>query len=92
MAEQTSKPGRWPDILTALLLSMTILVAGWYALIWFDPTLPVNPFPPQGSDAAQPTPVSALRVASNRPHQPTPTFPATWTPTATGTATGTVTS
>ena len=45
MAEQTSKPGRWPDILTALLLSMTVLVAGLYTLIWFDPTLPVNPFP-----------------------------------------------
>jgi len=89
MAEQTSKPGRWPDILTALVLSMTAIVAGWYVLIWFDPTLPVNPFPPEGGDPAQPAPVSALHVASNRPIQPTPTYPPTWTPTATGTATPT---
>jgi dienelactone hydrolase len=76
------------DLAAALLFSLTLLAAGWMALIWYDPRLPVNPFPPppEGEGAPGTTPVAR---ASWRLGQPTPTYPPTWTPTATGTATPT---
>jgi len=75
------------NIVACFFAALTALVGAWYVSIWIDPYLPSNPFPPKGGKLALPSPAGALRVASYRPDQPTPTFPATWTPTATGTAT-----
>ena len=82
MDEHARKTGRWTGILTALFVSLAVLVAGWYALIWFDPYLPANPFPPERRDPALP----ASHAASLSSGAPTATFPPTWTPTATSTA------
>ena len=98
MAAQDNPPsrgGRALDIATALLLSLTILSAGWIALIWVDPWLPVNPFPPPPEETGAPAPAAGPDAAPQtpvvawRPGQDTPTPPPTWTPTATGTATPT---
>jgi dienelactone hydrolase len=87
------------DVATALFVSLTVLVVGAYTLIWFEPRLPINPFPPPLGESmivereagAQPP---ATRAASHsaggrRAVEATPTYPPTWTPTATGTATPT---
>jgi len=89
MAEQTMKRNHWMDYLTALFAALTVLVGGFYLLIWFDPYLPVNPFPPDRNGMAISSSTSLVRAAPYNPHQPTATFPPTWTPTATGTATPT---
>jgi dienelactone hydrolase len=88
MAEQT-KHARWMNVLTALLVSLTALVGGVYLLIWFNPYLPLNPFPPAQDIPVLSAPGAAVHAAYYRSNQPTPTFPPTWTPTATGTATPT---
>lgn len=92
MSEHAHKPGRWPDLLTALFVSLTFLVAGWCALIWFDPYLPINPFPPgRRSPAPARSEIASQQAAGGRPVYlpagggPTATFPPTWTPTATST-------
>jgi alpha-beta hydrolase superfamily lysophospholipase len=89
MAEQASKRNRRADVVSALLASMAVLVMGVYAWIWLDPHVPLNPFPPSGTPVALPTQAPVVRRAVLRPGEPTPTFPATWTPTPTGTPTPT---
>jgi len=98
MAEQPNPPRphrRALDLATALFVSLTLLSAGWIALIWYDPWLPVNPFPPPPPEVAAfngaggPEATPPARAASWKPGQATPTYPPTWTPTATGTATPT---
>jgi fermentation-respiration switch protein FrsA (DUF1100 family) len=90
MSKHAPESSRWAGILAALFLCLSILVAGGYALIWFDPYLPLNPFPPERADAPPAsTATPAPRAASLSGAQPTATFPPTWTPTPTGTATPT---
>ncbi len=79
--------GVWADRLTALFIAMTGLVGGWYLLIWLDPYVFLNPFPPHPMGpgiSPSPTPIPI----SHSPF-PTPTYPPTWTPTATPTTTPT---
>jgi hypothetical protein len=60
------------NVLTALVVLATLAVVGYFLLIFADPQLPLNPFPP-------PTmPVLIVRSTST-PTQPR--LPATWTPT-----------
>jgi fermentation-respiration switch protein FrsA (DUF1100 family) len=91
MNEHTREPGRWSDILATLFVCLSILVVGGYALIWFDPYLPLNPFPPERANLPRPASAAmpVARAASLSYGQPTATYPPTWTPTATGTATPT---
>ena len=91
MTEQLSpsrRARRTLNLATAAFISLALLSAGWIALIWIDPWLPVNPWPPPQEDVT-PEATPAARAASWRPGQPTATFPPTWTPTATGTPTPT---
>jgi len=88
MAEQP-KRALWMDVWTALLIALTLVVGGWYAWIWVDPYVPLNPFPPQGPLSVAALPTSAARISAGRRGGATATFPPTWTPTATGTATPT---
>ena len=45
MNKHARQVDRWTAILTALFLALSVLVVGGYALIWFNPYLPINPFP-----------------------------------------------
>jgi dienelactone hydrolase len=96
MADETRTSSRWIDAATATVVALTVLMVGWFALVWFDPQLPVNPFPPPPveetpapGNAGGPAATPVARVAAAMVYQPSPTFPPTWTPTATGTATPT---
>jgi hypothetical protein len=70
-AKQTSGPrlNRW-DILSIMVVLITVCIAGYYALIFINPSMPFNPFPPP------PTPFR-LPTATITPIQ----LPATWTAT-----------
>jgi len=82
------------NILTLVVLAMTVLTLICYALIAINPYLPINPFPPAtqvavvitGAPAASPTPrnVPATWTPTNTPTI-TPTPPPTFTPTTTTT-------
>jgi len=89
MAEQTKTHSGWMDAVTALFVSMTVLVGGWYLLIWAYPHSVLNPFPPAAVVAGSSTLPPSVHAASYDPAQPTATFPPTWTPTATPTVTPT---
>jgi fermentation-respiration switch protein FrsA (DUF1100 family) len=89
MAEQKTQDAHWTDLITAFLVVATILVVVWYALIWLDPRTALNPFPPYQGVVYLPSSRGGVRAASYRLGGPTPTFPATWTPTATPTVTPT---
>jgi dipeptidyl aminopeptidase/acylaminoacyl peptidase len=82
----------WTNILAALFVALTALVLGCYLVIWFNPLIPLNPFPPGEVQPVltrlAPRPPVA-RAAAYDPNVPTATFPATWTPTPTGTVTPT---
>ncbi len=58
------------DLLSVLVLLMTICVGGYFLMIFINPNSPFNPFPPP------PTPLT-FPTATITPIQP----PATWTPT-----------
>jgi len=60
---------RW-DILSIIVALITVCIAGYYALIFINPSMPLNPFPPP------PTPFR-LPTATITPIQ----LPATWTAT-----------
>ena len=82
----------WMDYLAAFFVALTLLLAGWYVLIWVSPNTLLNPFPPQAvlvSPTLAATPTSPAGPVSRDSSQPPPTFPPTWTPTATPTATPT---
>ena len=73
---------------TLIALFMTTTVCLWYAAIFLQPQISLNPFPPPVAVDAQGlaligTPTQAVRA--------TPTFPPTWTPTGTSTPTPTPT-
>lgn len=71
------------DILTLLMLGMTLIIILVYIAIAINPFLPINPFPP-----AQATPM--MLVATDTPTPtPGPEDVPTWTPTATPTITPT---
>ena len=72
--QPTRQPGRlrlnpW-DILSIVVLLVTACIAGYYVLIFLNPSQPLNPFPP-------PTPPFQLPTATITAIQ----LPATWTPT-----------
>ena len=89
MAEHKMSHTRWTDALTAFFVMMTVLVGGWYLLVWFDPDLPLNPFPPPRAEMVQPALTPSVLEAVYDPSGPTPTFPPTWTPTVVSVATPT---
>ncbi|HDN80253.1 MAG TPA: hypothetical protein ENG33_07300, partial [Chloroflexi bacterium] len=68
--------------LTLIFLVLTLLVGAVYLIIFINPYVPLNPFPPspQPEIALQPTPAEVPLVI---------TFPPTWTPTPTSTPTST---
>jgi hypothetical protein len=71
---------------TLVLLVLTVMTCLCYLTIFFNPRMPLNPFPPPpggGPQSGSPTPTSQGGAA--------PTFPPTWTPTATATPTDTPT-
>src|SRR5271157_2505981 len=70
-AKRTSGPrlNQW-DILSIIVVLITVCIAGYYALIFINPNMPFNPFPPP------PTPFR-LPTATITPIQ----LPATWTAT-----------
>ncbi len=70
-AKRTSglRLNRW-DILSIIVVLITVCIAGYYALIFINPSMPFNPFPPP------PTPFR-LPTATITPIQ----LPATWTAT-----------
>jgi len=73
--EQPAKRGGGPhlnqwDILSIIVVLITVCIAGYYALIFINPNIPFNPFPPP------PTPFR-LPTATITPIQ----LPATWTAT-----------
>ncbi len=77
---------------TLVTLFMTITVCLWYAAIFVQPGISLNPFPPSQAaglvslgEGAGPVPGTTPKVRS------TPTFPPTWTPTGTPTSTNTPT-
>ena len=81
----------WADVVSLLLVVLTLLVGTWYIVIWLEPRSAANPFPPE-SVAAWPTPApptsrsvvaSAGRVSA--------AFPPTWTPMPPGVPTPTPT-
>jgi hypothetical protein len=68
------------ELLTILVVIVTVLICLGYATIYFNPYVNINPFPPHEEQVAQEI------VPTD-----TPTFPATWTPTSTPTNTPTPT-
>ncbi len=78
------KGGRFFDILSIMMLGLTILTIGCYTALAINPYLPINPFPP-------PTPITLLvlpgpeEVAGEvvTPTPSGPVMPPTWTPTPT---------
>jgi hypothetical protein len=77
MAEQTKTHSGWMDAVTALFVSMTVLVGGWYLLIWAYPHSFLNPFSPAAVVAGSSTLPPSVHAASYDPAQPTATFPPT---------------
>ncbi len=70
-AKRTSGPRLNPwDILSIIVLLITVCIAGYFVLIFINPNMPLNPFPPP------PTPFR-LPTATITPIQ----LPATWTAT-----------
>lgn len=61
------------NILTVIVLLMTLCSAGTIAVIFFNPSVGFNPFPP-------PTPIQVLSLPTLTP---SPMLPPTWTPTDT---------
>jgi hypothetical protein len=82
----------WYNRLSVLLLVLTAVVFVCYLLIFFAPTLPLNPFPPSAQAAVAtfaPTPTSQptytpTPIPTSTP-RPTDTPRPTWTPTSTET-------
>ncbi|HUH95711.1 MAG TPA: hypothetical protein VLZ89_00010 [Anaerolineales bacterium] len=58
------------DLMSIVVLLVTVCIGGYFALVFINPNIPLNPFPPP------PTPFS-LPTATITPIQ----LPATWTPT-----------
>lgn len=76
------KRGRFFNLLSLVMLALTIITLLCYILIAINPYLPINPFPP--------APKVIEVVATNTPSpMPKPTQIATWTPTLTPTITPT---
>ena len=80
MAEKTIRLHRVADAFTALFVVLTVVVAGLCLAIWFDPGLPVNPFPPTGEGVAIPSPTLQFRTVAQHPADDTAVYPPTWTP------------
>ena len=84
------------EMLTALVVVLTVLVLLCYGIIFFQPRIFFNPFKPGPSAEEQ---LAALLTKQAPPPGPavtptatnTPPLPPTWTPTATGTPTSTPT-
>ncbi|MBC7243286.1 MAG: hypothetical protein H5T60_12685, partial [Anaerolineae bacterium] len=76
------------EVITIIILLLTVLTAMVYVAIGVNPYIFLNPFPPPrpGETAEQPAGVAALPAETA-----TPTFPPTWTPTPTNTPTMTKT-
>ena len=74
------------DYATALFTALALVIIAWYVVIWVEPDIFVNPFPPHRRAVA---PGSVARAAAFDPSLPTATFPPPWTPTATSTVTPT---
>lgn len=70
------------NILTLVMLSLTLLVIVYYAVVAANPQTPLNPFPP-------PTTISRLAQPARTRTPRSGKLPPTWTPTATPTATPT---
>ena len=93
MGESESRP---LDILTVLVMLLTVLVLLCYGVIFFQPRIFFNPFKP-GPPAEEQLAAMLTRQAPppGTPATPTatntPSLPPTWTPTATGTPTNTPT-
>jgi hypothetical protein len=79
--------------LALLFLMLSLLVGGIYLIIFIDPYVPINPFPPPSSrPTAKPTPEGPVAVITFPPTwTPTPTFTPSPTPTPTSTPTPTPT-
>ena len=71
------------DMMTLLMLGMTLIIILVYIAIAINPYLPINPFPP-----TQPTPMMVVATDTPTP-MPGPEDVPTWTPTATPTITPT---
>lgn len=90
MAAQTQNQMHWMDVVSALFVTLSVLVAGWFVAIWLAPEGVWNPFPPRVMPVVVAPAGSAQGVrAAYDPARPTPTFPPTWTPTPLPTPTAT---
>jgi hypothetical protein len=81
------------EVITIVIVALTVLVALTYVAIGVNPHMPLNPFPPILASASASASPSTSDSTGGEPEsvaevvEGTPTFPPTWTPTATNTAT-----
>ncbi|MBN1580355.1 MAG: hypothetical protein JXA89_06605 [Anaerolineae bacterium] len=73
---------------TVLFIILTVVIGLCYLMIFLNPYVPLNPFPPPVPIIETATPVAAVPTLPPTA-TPTSTYPATWTPTITPTPTGT---
>ena len=84
----------WADVVSLLMLVLTLVVGTWYLMIWLEPGSAVNPFPPREAEAAWLAPTPSAQspvVAAAGGAYAAAAFPPTWTPTPPGEPTPTPT-
>ncbi len=83
----------WADVVSLLMVVLTLLVGTWYLMIWLAPTSAINLFPPHQASAAGPSPppVGPSVVSAGGGAYAAAPFPPTWTPAPPGEPTPTAT-